>query len=83
MAFQETKNHSYAHGMIRVPDDHSFGGSPSPTSFRTVVRQPDLQTGERRQSSGWQAFRMPVIRDAVPADAERIGEAHAEAWRLA
>jgi len=26
---------------------------------------------------------MPVIRDAVPADAERIGEAHAEAWRLA
>jgi GNAT superfamily N-acetyltransferase len=26
---------------------------------------------------------MPVVRDAVPADAERIGEAHAEAWRLA
>jgi GNAT superfamily N-acetyltransferase len=26
---------------------------------------------------------MPVIRDAAPADAERIGEAHAEAWRLA
>ena len=28
-------------------------------------------------------FRMPVIRDAVPFDAERVGEAHAEAWRLA
>lgn len=26
---------------------------------------------------------MPLIRPAVPADAEGIGEAHAEAWRLA
>jgi GNAT superfamily N-acetyltransferase len=26
---------------------------------------------------------VPVVRSAVPSDAERIGEAHAEAWRVA
>ena len=56
MAFQETKSHSYAHGMIRVPDGHSFGGvaksdiiphrcqatgSPNPrTGTPQVVRTP-------------------------------------------
>jgi hypothetical protein len=45
MAFQETKSHSYAHGMIRMPDGHSFGGVAKSDIIRTVVRQPDLQTG--------------------------------------
>ena len=31
----------------------------------------------------WQCFPMLVIRSAIPIDGERIGEAHAEAWRVA
>jgi hypothetical protein len=51
MAFQETKSHSYAHGMIRMPDGHSFGGVAKSDIIRTVVRQPDLQTGERERAA--------------------------------
>jgi hypothetical protein len=35
------------------------------------------------QSGAWQHLPMPVVRDALPTDAGSIGEAHAEAWRVA
>src|ERR1700722_10763127 len=28
-------------------------------------------------------WNVPIVRDAIPDDAESIGEAHAEAWRIA
>jgi hypothetical protein len=53
--------------MSRRPSTGGLGHLPSSAS-------------RFRWSHHW---RVPIVRNATPDDAENIGEAHAEAWRIA